>query len=351
MNPDERDIPVDGGTLRLLYWGNGEHLAVAIHGITASAMSWRGVARRMPADWTLVAADLRGRGYSNGLPRPYGMDQHVADVAAILKRFAAQRPVLVGHSMGAYVALLTLNAYPELARKLVLLDGGLPSPFPLPEGSDPDAVLDAGLGPAIARLRQVFPSADAYVEFFRQHPALGPHWTDDVEAYVRYDVQPAPSGGGIRSRAVEEAVRADGRDLLLGSDRIGAALTALTEPTPLLTAPAGLFGEAPGIQPPELVEHWQERAPMLRPQLVPDVNHYTLIFDPAAVTVVIEAITGLRSGPAPDVHCQGAAAAPRPRQHAHRPGRRLPGHGDGLHPGPRAARSRYRLAEGPITSY
>jgi len=91
----------------------------------------------MPADWTLVAVDLRGRGYSNTLPRPYGMDQHVADVAAVLRHFAAQRPVLVGHSMGAYVALLTADAYPELTRKLVLLDGGLASPFPLPEGADP----------------------------------------------------------------------------------------------------------------------------------------------------------------------------------------------------------------------
>src|ERR1700677_1470463 len=171
----------------------------------ASAMSWRGVGRRMPADWTLVAVDLRGRGYSNTLPRPYGMDQHVADVAAVLRHFAAQRPVLVGHSMGAYVALLTADAYPELTRKLVLLDGGLASPVSLPAGADLDAVLDAGLGPSIARLKQVFPSADAYVEFFRQHPALGPHWTDDVEAYVRYDVQPAPSGDGVRSRAVEEA--------------------------------------------------------------------------------------------------------------------------------------------------
>jgi lipase len=290
MDPDELDIAVDGGNLRLLRWGRGERLAIAVHGITASAMSWRGVARHMPPDWTLVAADLRGRGHSNRLAEPYGYDQHVADIASVLKHFAADQPVLVGHSMGAYVSLLTKDTYPELVRKLVLLDGGLVSPYPLPEDADPDAVLDAVLGPAIARLSQVFHSADAYVEFFKQHPALGPHWTEDVEAYARYDVQ--PSGDGVRSRAVEEAVRMDGRDLLLGPDRIGAALAALADPTPLLTAPAGLFGEAPGMQPPELVQYWQERAPMLRPQLVPDVNHYTLLFDAAAMPAVVGAITG-----------------------------------------------------------
>jgi lipase len=292
MDPDELDIAVDGGNLRLLRWGTGERLAVAVHGITASAMSWRAIARHMPADWTLVAADLRGRGHSNGLPGPYGYDRHVADIAAVLKHFGADQPVLVGHSMGAYVSLLTQHAYPELVPNLVLLDGGLVSPSPLPEGTDLNAVLDAVLGPAIARLQQVYPSADAYVEFFKQHPALGPHWTEDIEAYVRYDTQPAPAGDGVRSRAVEEAVRKDGWDLLLDPDRIATALTALTGPIPLLTAPAGMFGEAPGMQPPELVKYWQERAPMLRPRLVPDVNHYTLMFDPAAIPAVIAAITG-----------------------------------------------------------
>src|SRR5580658_5977956 len=128
MDPDELDIAVDGGNLRLLRWGTGERLAVAVHGITASAMSWRAIARHMPADWTLVAADLRGRGHSNGLPGPYGYDRHVADIAAVLKHFGADQPVLVGHSMGAYVSLLPQHAYPELVPNLVLLDGGLVSP-------------------------------------------------------------------------------------------------------------------------------------------------------------------------------------------------------------------------------
>src|SRR5271154_960524 len=132
MDPDELDIAVDGGNLRLLRWGTGERLAVAIHGITGSAMSWRAIARHMPPAWTLAAPGLRGRGHSSGLPEPFGYDQHVADVAAVLKDLAADRPVLVGHSMGAYVSLLTTDAYPELVGKLVLLDGGLVSPTPLP---------------------------------------------------------------------------------------------------------------------------------------------------------------------------------------------------------------------------
>ena len=100
------DVPVDGGKLRVLQWGTGRRVALAVHGITASAMAWQAVARQMPPGWTLAAPDLRGRGYSASLPGPYGLERHAADVTAVLRHFGGSgvRPVLAGHSMGAYVA-------------------------------------------------------------------------------------------------------------------------------------------------------------------------------------------------------------------------------------------------------
>ena len=68
------------------------------------------------------------------------------------------------------------------------------------------------------------------------------------------------------------------------------ALSRLTKPTPLLTAPAGLFGQPPGLLPAELVAAWQERVPALRPQTVPDTNHYTIMFEREAAAVVSQAI-------------------------------------------------------------
>jgi lipase len=278
------DVPVDGGDLRVLRWGAGKRVAVAVHGITASAMSWQAVARHMPADWTLAAPDLRGRGHSRGLPGPYGLDTHARDVAAVLAYFGG-RPVLAGHSMGAYVALLTRDAHPELVRRLVLVDGGLPAP--VPDGTDLDALLDATLGPAISRLRESYPDTEAYLDFWRAHPALAGHWTADVEAYVRYDL--IGENGQLRSRAEEAAVRADGRDVL-SEKPFADALSRLTRPTPLLTAAAGILGAPPGLFPPELVAAWHERVPALRPQLVPEANHYTILFEREGAAAVSQAI-------------------------------------------------------------
>ena len=282
------DVSVDGGNLHVLVWGTGKHVAVALHGITASGMSWQAVARRMPSDWTLAAPDLRGRGRSRDLPGPYGLDRHVADVTAVLRHFGSigVRPVLAGHSMGAYAALLTRDAHPSLIRRLVLVDGGLPRP--VSNGVDPEAALEASIGPAMARLRQTYADTDAYLDFWRAHPALADHWTPDVEAYARYDL--IGEAGNLRARAVEDAVRADSRDIV-AEKPFADALGRLTKPTPLLTAPAGFLGAPPGFQPPELVAVWQERAPQLRPLLVPDMNHYTIMYDGKGAAAVARAIT------------------------------------------------------------
>ena len=278
------NVAVDGGDLRVLLWGTGKRVAVVVHGITASGMSWQGVARHMPPDWTLAALDLRGRGHSAHLPGPYGLDRHARDVVAVLRHFGG-RPVLAGHSMGAYIALLARDAHPQLVRRLVLVDGGLP--LPVPEGIDLDATLDATLGPAIARLSQTFPSIEAYVDFWRAHPALAGRWTADVGAYVRYDLTGEP--GRLRSRVVSDAVHADGGDML-AEKPFADALTRLTRPTPLLTAPAGMFGEPPPLIPHEVVAAWQGRVPALRPQVVPGVNHYTIMFDLQGAAAVSQAI-------------------------------------------------------------
>ncbi len=71
-DPEELDVPLPDGTLRVLRWGRGPRHALALHGITASGVSWEPVAEALPTEWSLFAVDLRGRGHSAHLPGPYG---------------------------------------------------------------------------------------------------------------------------------------------------------------------------------------------------------------------------------------------------------------------------------------
>jgi lipase len=291
-----QSIQVRSGELPLFVFGAPDapepgRTVLAAHGITASSRSWPAVGEALPGSWRLVAADLRGRGAARDLPGPTGLRRHAEDLCRAAERLdpgGTGELVLSGHSMGAYAALLAVDARPDLFRRLVLVDGGVP--LPLPHGADPDDVLAASLGPALERLSRTYASIEEYVDFFRQHPALGPHWNDTVEAYVRYDALETPAG--VRSRAVEELVRTDGRDLLVLQDEIDAALRRLQVPTHLLCAPLGMFGEAPGLLPAAAVSAYDEQVDQLTAQTLPGVNHYTILFDPSAAARVAEAIAG-----------------------------------------------------------
>ncbi|GAB3786727.1 alpha/beta hydrolase [Nocardioides ungokensis] len=289
MNPTSVSFGVSGGTLHGLRFGTGPRTVLAVHGITASAMAWPAVAAALAEDWSLVAVDLRGRGASRDLPGPYGLGVHAGDVAEVASvlRTDGDGPVLLGHSMGAYVSVLAAAERPDLFDRVVLVDGGVP--LPLPEGADPDEVLAATLGPALERLRTTYPSVEAYVEFFRAHPALGPSWDDTIEAYVRYDALETTSG--VRSRALDEAVRADGRDLLLAGPALDEGLRGTRLPTTLLVAPAGMFGRPPGLLPADAVAAYDAAVPALTVETVADTNHYTILFRAEAARRVAEIVT------------------------------------------------------------
>ncbi|MFD9976692.1 alpha/beta fold hydrolase [Streptomyces sp. NPDC059017] len=282
IDPLELELPVDGGTLRVLRFGTGPRTAVAAHGITASGMSFRALGRHLHPDWSLFALDLRGRGGSADTPGPHGLDAHAADLCAAAERWGGGAPVAVtGQSMGACAALRAAARRPELFDRLLLIDGGLP--MPLEDGADPDALLDSSMGPVLARLTRTFESDEAYVDLFRAHPALGPEWNDDIEAYVRYDIT-GPSGAR-RSRAQEGPVRRDGRALLTSAPALAEDLAGLAVPAVLLHAPRGLTGAEPGMLSDALVAHWTARTPLLTAEAVPDCNHWTILMGPRARTV------------------------------------------------------------------
>ena len=283
------DVAVDGGSLTVARWGDGgEDVVLGLHGITASSISLAPLATAV-APRTVLAPDLRGRGASAGLPGPFGMAAHARDCAAVIRELAGGAAVtVVGESMGAFVAVVLAAEHPDLVRKLVLVDGGLP--LPLPADLDPDTVADALLGPALERLRMTFPSVEAYFDFWRVHPALGEAWNDAVEAYLRYDltgVEPS-----LRSKVSEEAVRGDARDTIVNVASIEDALRRLRCPVHLLRATRNLANAEPPLLPDEAVAPWRSALPQLVDEVVPDTNHYSIIFGERGRAAVALAVSG-----------------------------------------------------------
>jgi pimeloyl-ACP methyl ester carboxylesterase len=280
----ELDVPVAGGDLHVRRWGGTGPTVLALHGITATSMGWLQVADRLP-DVTLLAPDLRGRGRSAQLPGPYGMAAHVADVVDLLDRADASRVVVVGHSMGGFVAVALAARHPDRVAQLLLLDGGLPTGKPgdpLPAGG-----IDAVLGPAAARLAMTFPSVEAHRDFWREHPAIGPIWGPAVRAYVDYDLVGEPPD--LRSSCREAAMRTDGAEVA-DAAAATAALRQVTAPVTFLRAERGLL-DGPPFYPDEAVARWSDGSPVVRARTVPDTNHYSLVLGDGGAAVVADAVT------------------------------------------------------------
>ena len=274
------EVPVPGGALHVARSGpepaEAEAVVLAVHGVTASLMTFRSIARELPPRISLLAPDLRGRGRSAGLPGPYGMEEHVIDLLAVLDHAGVSNAVLVGHSMGAYVAARLAAEHPDRVSGLILLDAGLP--FPIPD--DPSSLLDNAVTNAVMRLAITFPSADDYVEGWRAHPAFADAWDADIESYARYDL--IEDGGVARCIASGEAVRTDSREMVL-DDATRTAIERVQAPVQLLRAERGLFDDedSPLIPADELHAFASDR-PDVRVEEVADVNHYTLVLGDAA---------------------------------------------------------------------
>jgi lipase len=288
------DVAVAGGLLRVARAGpppgEADAVVLAIHGVTSSLEVWRSVARELSTGTALalLAPDLRGRGRSSTLPGPYGIAAHLADMIDVLDDAGAEQAVLVGHSLGAFVAAGLAAEHAERVAGVILVDGGLPVP-PMP-GQDLDEMLESMVDTTLLRSEMTFESVDDYAESWRVHPAFAQAWDDDVDAYSRYEA--AGDDGNVRLVMSEAAVRADLTDLTYQA-RAVAAIERVDAPIRLLRAPRGMHDDMFAQLPRPIVDAFLAAQPDARVDEVPDVHHYTIALGagpgPRAVASAIEA--------------------------------------------------------------
>lgn len=277
-------VSARGGQILLGCWGLQGKPVLAVHGVTSSHRAFDLLAGELGGR-RVVAPDLRGRGASSELPGPYGLDGHADDLVRVLDAVRAEQAIVVGHSMGAFVAVTLAHRHPGRVERLVLVDGGIP--LTLPPGvtaEDPSTLL----GPAAERLRRSFVDVEAYRQFMRAHPALGPYWNDSIQSYVDYDVAGAPPQ--LRPRTRYEAMRED--SVALVGDPYRTAFAGLNHRTTFLRAERGMLDQPRGLYSPEQVDAAVADHPTLRAVTVPDVNHYTIVLSRPGAVAVAAAVTG-----------------------------------------------------------
>jgi pimeloyl-ACP methyl ester carboxylesterase len=85
--------------------GHGEPAVILIHGWACDANYWNEQLDALKSRYTVVAVNIAGHGGSASNRTDWSIANYAADVAAVAQQLPNQRLVLVGHSMGATVAL------------------------------------------------------------------------------------------------------------------------------------------------------------------------------------------------------------------------------------------------------
>lgn len=124
----ERDIRLPNGIrLRYLEQGPGDGRTVLLlHGYTDSSFSFSRVLPLLPPEWHVIALDQRGHGQSDDAPAAgpgagYAIDAFASDALQVMDALDIPSAVVVGHSMGSFIARRMAERAPDRVTHLVLL--------------------------------------------------------------------------------------------------------------------------------------------------------------------------------------------------------------------------------------
>ncbi len=217
----------------------------------------------------MFAYDLRGRGDSDKPEEGYSVPLHAADLAELIDELGLQRPVIVGHSLGAMIALYFAAHYPEKLSKLVLIDAGAALPWKS-IGEQP-----AWLTASFSRLGTPVPSFEEYTQRLKAAPFMGPYWNDYFDTYFEHDVR-RNDDGSVASKGYREGILEDAVHLFENHPQ--EQWGHVTVPTLLLRAGQGLFAEDDQLLPVEAAQAIRQGIKNCRFVDYPSLNHYTIVF-------------------------------------------------------------------------
>ncbi len=226
------------GRLTWFEGGDGDMTLVLLHGAGDQAGTWARVIKPLVERYRVVVPDLAGHGRSEPSEGPIGVGQVLAGVEAVLDASCEDRPViLIGNSLGGWVAFLTALERPDQVERIVAFNGGplrLHNPrvnlFPR-NREEARETMEGLMGPAAKSIPNIV--------------------LDDI-------VRRIPTGPAARVAAT-----ADSMGAFLLDDR----LAEVTTPVDLI------WGLADQLLPLEYAERLQDGLPVARLTTIPDCGH------------------------------------------------------------------------------
>lgn len=184
--PTSRSVEVAGCEINYLQWGDPDRPGlVLIHGGAAHAHWWSFIAPQLTHQYFVLAPDLSGHGDSGRRPE-YTMETWADEVMAVVADAGgAGRPIVVGHSMGGHVAIVTAARYGDDLDGAVIVDAPVRRP-------DPES--EEGERGRMFKNPKTYPDLETAVEHFHLQPPQPCENHFIVEHIARHSLQSTPDG-------------------------------------------------------------------------------------------------------------------------------------------------------------
>ena len=260
--PEHRDVVVDGARVHYRAWGEpGRPGLVLVHGGAAHSGWWDHVAPLLGTH-RVVALDLSGHGDSDRR-EGYGVQQWAREVLAVAAAERLARPVVLGHSMGGWVALTVGVEHGDDVAGVAVIDSPL-DPQPPEEQKLREQPLGqrvhADLEAAVARFRTL-PPQEVHLPYVREHVARG-------------SLRPVEGGWTWKFDSGFFGTRPLVRQLL-----------------PRLAAPAALLRCEQGLVTPEMAAEMAALVPGGLPVVdLPEAGHHPMLDQPLALVTAIRTL-------------------------------------------------------------
>jgi len=264
-------MPSDGwvapGDVRLHYldWGDPSRPPVVfLHGGSAHAHWWDFTLPHLVDRYRCLALDLRGHGDSD---RPadgdYGLAAHAGDVLGFVDALGLERPALIGHSFGGFVAMVAAGRAANLAA-LAVVDSR------------------ARIGERSARM----------LDALRKLPH--PRWSSRDEAVARFRLLPAATVASpeVLAHVARHGLEQDGDGTwTLKCDRRALAGASAQDLTPHLAAARcpvlAVRAELSEIVSADAMAEYRAAAPGIELAEIAGAHHHVMLDDPQALARVL----------------------------------------------------------------
>lgn len=269
VEPEDKTITVGGAPIHYLRWGDRSRPGLLlVHGNSAHAHWWSFIAPYFARDYNVAAFDLSGMGDS-GWRDGYTMEMFAEEELAVCEdagMFAhAERPIIVGHSFGGFVTMVTGAHHGERLKGAVIID----TPVTADQRHQ--------RSPLKAHARNVYPTLAAALARFRLLPPQDCANPFIIDWIARKSLKPEEGGYVWKfDPAIWREFQRGDTSALLRSMKCPTALMR-GEKSILMTADVGDYMLG-------LLGH---RAPLV---VIPEAQHHVMLDQPLALVAALRTL-------------------------------------------------------------